>query len=71
MSINLIYNYAKVNVRTRRCSGVLTSDHEEESDNFYEYILLDHYDTSYMGKYYIDGLWYEDSAGTIPWSPEE
>ena len=26
------------------------------------------YDEEYLFKYYINGNWYEDEAGTIPWS---
>ena len=26
------------------------------------------YDKNYLMKYYINGAWYEDAAGTIPWT---
>lgn len=69
MEPRLQYIYAKVKQTTRRCMGVLTSTTAKQSDSNYEYVSLDSYDDSYMGKYYINGSWYEDAAGTIPWSP--
>lgn len=65
----LTYIYAQVKQSTRECKGVVTSTNPMVSDSFYEYVRLDHYDLSYKNKYYINGAWYEDAAGTIPWSP--
>lgn len=65
----LQYIYAKVKPTTRKCMGVFTSTTPCVSDAYYEYILLENYDLSYTGKYYINGSWYEDAAGTIPWAP--
>ena len=65
----LQYIYAKVKQTTRKCMGVFTSTNAVESDSYYEYVPIEHLDDSYGGKYYINGSWYEDAAGTIPWTP--
>lgn len=61
--------YAKILVSTRKCVGVFTSTDEQVNSRFFEYVEIDGLNYSYQDKYYIDGAWYEDSAGTIPWSP--
>lgn len=70
MSLQLEFNYARVNKSTRKCVAVFTSEEECYDNALYEYIRLDSLIEEYYGKYYIDGAWYEDAAGTIPWSPE-
>lgn len=65
--ITLEYIYAKIKVSTRRCLSVFTSTEEKTNSSTYEYVQLDNYDDSYMGKYYINGGWYEDAEGTIPY----
>lgn len=65
----LTYIYAKIMVSTRQCVGVSTSETQKSNSATFEYVPLETYDTSYRNKYYINGAWYEDSAGTIPWSP--
>lgn len=65
----LQYIYAQVKQTTRKCMGVFTSTSVCVSDSYYEYVLIEHLDDSYMGKYYINGAWYEDADGTIPWAP--
>lgn len=65
----LLYYYAQVDVISRLCYGVFTSTHETANDALYEYVRIDSLDMSYDGKYYINGSWYEDAAGTIPWAP--
>ena len=65
----LQYIYAKIMKATRQCVGVFTSTNETTEDAYFEYVPLEHLDNSYMRKYYIDGTWYEDAAGTIPWTP--
>ena len=67
----LTYIYAQILVSTRRCVAVTTTETEKQNSSMFEYVRLDNYDQSYRGKYYINGAWYEDSAGTIPWSPAE
>ena len=65
----LPYIYAQVKQSTRQCRGLVTSTEPMESDSLYEYVPVAHLDDSYRGKYYINGSWYEDAAGTIPWAP--
>lgn len=64
MSVLLSYNYAKINLTTGECIGVLTSSFEKTAP---EYIAISEYNEDYMGKYYINGVWYEDAEGTIPY----
>lgn len=65
----LTYYYAKVKPSTRKCMGVMSSTDPIESDALYEYIPISGFIEEYRGKYYINGAWYEDAAGTIPWAP--
>lgn len=66
-SANLAYNYAEIDLDTGECIGVISSSREMTSA---QYIPIPSYNEDYMEKYYLDGSWYEDAAGTIPWSPE-
>ena len=34
------------------------------------YVAIPSYNEDYLEKYYLNGTWYEDAEGTIPWSPE-
>lgn len=70
-SRRLTHKYAKIRISTRRCMGVLSSEEVVENNALYEYLEISTLNEDYIGKYYIDGSWYEDAAGTIPWSPEE
>lgn len=65
MAINLAYNYAEVDPVTKMCVGVYTASCETEDPNMVEIPV---YDEEYCFKYYIDGNWYEDAEGTIPWT---
>ena len=59
------FNYAEINSRNR-CIGV--HSYEEEPESVPEgWVELPIYDLEYLGKYYINGSWYEDAEGTIPW----
>lgn len=64
----LAYNYAEIDLETGLCIGVLTTTRLKTSP---EYIRIERYDEDYMDKYYLNGAWYEDAEGTIPWSPAE
>lgn len=67
----LTYIFAKIRISTRRCVGVLTTEENKAPSTLYEYVPLTELNNDYIGKYYINGAWYEDAAGTIPWSPAE
>lgn len=66
-SVNYAYNYAWVDPTTHMCLEIVTTttanDHLEDPC----LVPIPVYDEEYLLKYYIDGAWYEDAAGTIPW----
>ena len=64
MAVNYAYNYAEIDVETGLCFGVRTTTYEIDNPAL---IPIPVYDGNYVDKYYIDGAWYEDAAGTIPW----
>lgn len=64
MAMNYANAYAYVDPNTNRCRGVVTSDGTLDAP----YVLIPVYDVEYFGKYYINGNWYEDAEGTIPWT---
>lgn len=61
----LAYNYAEIDPETNMCIGVLTASYEFTDPRFVEIPV---YDEEYGFKYYINGNWYEDPEGTIPWT---
>ena len=61
----LAYNFALIDAETNMCLSVATSS----SPNYGEgWVPIPVYDEEYCFKYYIDGNWYEDAEGTIPWT---
>lgn len=66
MAVQYYYNYAEIDPRDNMCVGVYsrTLAYAELPENFVEIPVND---PEYMGKYYINGEWYEDAAGTTPW----
>ena len=64
MAQNYAYNYAEIDPTTNMCIGVYSCTGPSDNPNFVE-IPVD--DPEYCLKYYINGSWYEDVAGTIPW----
>lgn len=64
----LDYNhvYAYIDSNTLICLGVFAGNAELNGSDF---VAISAYDVEYSGKYYNNGAWYEDAAGTIPWSP--
>ena len=66
MAQNFAYNYAEIDPETNMCIGVRsTSAIDDETPNLVEIPV---YDEEYCFKYYINGEWYEDAEGTIPWT---
>ena len=65
MAESYAYNYAEIDLSTNMCIGVYSSTTSSDNPNFVE-IPVD--DPEYICKYYIYGNWYEDAAGTIPWT---
>lgn len=66
MALNYAYNYAYIDPNTNMCMEVrsMTDNSQSEYPNWIEIPV---YDEDYICKYYIDGNWYEDAEGTIPW----
>lgn len=67
MSINYAYNFAEIDPYTNMCIGVRTTTDPEEG-NMPTMVEIPVYDEEYCFKYYINGNWYEDAEGTIPWT---
>ena len=62
----LAYNYAEIDpTLDNMCIGVHTYSYECTDPNWIEIPVLD---PEYCFKYYINGAWYEDAEGTIPWT---
>ena len=67
MALNYAYNFAYVDPATHMCLQVITTTDPEQA-NEPNWVEIPVYDINYALKYYIDGNWYEDPAGTIPWT---
>lgn len=67
MAVNYAYNFAYVDPVTHMCFEVrsTTNPAQGEVENWVEIPVNDE---DYVGKYYIEGNWYEDAEGTIPWT---
>lgn len=72
MATNYAYAFAEVRDADGLCVGVV-----DTTDPSYEgwstsvgttYYRIPVYDEHYAGKYYLNGSWYEDAEGTIPWT---
>lgn len=69
MAMNYAYQYAIIDPATNMCIGFQDRTLEIPEDELPEnWVLLPVNDPEYIAKYYIDGAWYEDAAGTIPWT---
>lgn len=67
MSMQYAYNFAYIDAATNMCIQVIsTSDPEQGSIEGWVEIPVN--DANYLLKYYINGSWYEDAEGTIPWT---
>lgn len=67
MAVNYAYNFAQIDPETNMCIGIQTTtnpDHGNEPNM----VIIPVYDEEYLFKYYINGNWYEDPEGTIPWT---
>lgn len=67
----LAYNYAEIDDTTGMCIGVMTSSDPNVAGPTSvgtTYITIPVDDQEYIFKYYINGSWYEDAEGTIPWT---
>ena len=66
MAVNYAYNDAESDPATKRCSGMFSTTSPEPTSTTLVEIPVN--DPEYICKYYINGEWYEDAAGTIPWT---
>ena len=64
MAVNHQYNYAHIDTDTGLCVGVRTMTYKADNSVL---IPIPVYDEEYIDKHYLNGNWYEDAAGTIPW----
>lgn len=65
MALNYAYNYAQIDPETGMCIGFVSQTNESDDPTL---ILVPVNDPEYICKYYINGNWYEDAEGTIPWT---
>lgn len=66
MATNFEYAYAEIDLETGLCIGVHSTSSSNPASE--EFIPIPVYDDEYLMKYYINGNWYEDAEGTIPWT---
>ena len=66
MAMNYAYNYAQIDLATNMCIGVMSTSSPEITSATLVEIPVN--DPEYCCKYYINGEWYEDAEGTIPWT---
>lgn len=62
----LAYIYAEIDPVDNMCVGVHTTSYDASGNPGWVEIPV--YDEEYCFKYYINGNWYEDPEGTIPWT---
>ena len=68
MAINYAYHYAEIDPVDNMCIAVQTTTREIDLTEYPEMVEIPVYDEEYICKYYINGAWYEDPEGTIPWT---
>lgn len=66
MSMNYAYNYAMIDPTTGMCIEFFSTSHEDTTTPNLVQVPVN--DPEYICKYYINGNWYEDAEGTIPWT---
>ena len=68
VELRLAYFYAEIDPVDNMCVGILRTSVSPENGNNPNMIPIPVYDEEYVMKYYINGEWYEDAEGTIPWT---
>lgn len=66
MAQNFAYVYAEIDPETNMCIGVQSGSSPNPPGE--DFVAIPVYDEEYIFKYYINGNWYEDEEGTIPWT---
>ena len=70
MAVNLGYFYAEIEDATNQCIGLFSSTNPNQAGPTSlgtTIVEIPVYDEEYFLKYYINGSWYEDADGMIPW----
>lgn len=67
MAVNYAYNFAEIDPETNMCIGIQTVTDPHHGEEEPDLIPIPVYDEEYLFKYYLNGNWYEDAEGTIPW----
>lgn len=71
MATNYAYAYAEIDDATGMCIGIMDTTNPDQAGPTgvgTTYVAIPVYDEEYFMKYYINGNWYEDAEGTIPWT---
>jgi hypothetical protein len=71
MSVNYAYNYAEIDDATGMCIGFISTTSPDMAGPTSEgttFVEVPVNDPEYCFKFYINGNWYEDPEGTIPWT---
>lgn len=71
MGLNYNFHFAEIDDATNMCVGVLNTSNpnaEGPTGSGTTYVSIPVDDPEYCFKYYINGNWYEDAEGTIPWT---
>lgn len=66
MALEYAYNYARIDLVTGMCYSVETTS--VDCSDSPDMVEIPVYYENYLLKYYLNGAWYEDAAGTIPWT---
>lgn len=67
MSMTYAYNFAQIDPDTNMCIHVMSTSDPEQGE-MEGWVEIPVNDPEYLLKYYINGNWYEDAEGTIPWT---
>jgi len=68
MALNYAYNYAYIDPDTHMCIEMISTSTPDDHLNDPNLVQIPVNDPEYIAKYYINGNWYEDAEGTIPWT---
>lgn len=68
MAQTYAYNWVEIDPETNMCIGMYTGSNYDNV-NLPNMMEVPVYSDDYLFKFYINGSWYEDAEGTIPWTP--
>ena len=68
MTRSFPYRYAEIELDTGLCIAVESRSKPLDLTRYPEMIPIAVCHEDYIDKYYLNGSWYEDAAGTIPWT---